>query len=244
MLLVLVCIAGAWYLGLLTGRAYERNEACCEMPPRHNLAISLREAVGLLRFPSQIGQDRWVAEKMFPGVRDGYFLDVGSAHGVVSSNTWALEQRGWTGICIDPFPGDMTGRTCQMFTKAVDSVSGRKVEFAQAGYIGGITDHLGRWKENVKDAKRVELTTVTLAEILQEAGAPAFIHFMSLDIEGAELAALQGFPFERHSLGAMAIEHNYEEPKRTQIQELLASKGYERVHTWMHDDFYLPRQKH
>jgi hypothetical protein len=46
----------------------------------------------------------------------------------------------------------------------------------------------------VKDAKTVELTTVTLGNIMQRANAPSFIHFMSLDIEGAELEALRGFP--------------------------------------------------
>jgi hypothetical protein len=39
---------------------------------------------------------------------------------------------------------------------------------------------------------------------------------MSLDIEGAELDALRGLSLDRYRFGAMAIEHNYEEPKRTQ----------------------------
>jgi hypothetical protein len=37
----------------------------------------------------------------------------------------------------------------------------------------------------------------------------------------------------------MAIDHNFEEPKRTQI-ELLNQRGYVRVHTYMQDDFYAP----
>jgi methyltransferase FkbM-like protein len=81
---------------------------------------------------------------------------------------------------------------------------------------------------------------VTLGSILQRANAPSFIHFMSLDIEGAELEALRGFPFDHYKLGSMAIEHNNEEPKRSQIEALLKSKGYTKAHTWMQDDFYLP----
>lgn len=240
-LAALIIATSAAYLGARTGRAFERNQKCCEIATVHNLRISVEEAVGLLRFPSQIGQDRWVAEKVFPGVRDGYFLDVGSWEGYKDSNTWALEQRGWTGVCVDPFPGDMTGRTCQMFKEAVDGVGGQKVAFAAAGNVGGITDHLGLWKDGVKGAQTVELTTTTLADILRRAQAPSFIHFMSLDIEGAELEALKGFPFDRYRLGALAIEHNYEEPKRTDIEQFLAAKGYVRARRWLQDDLYLPR---
>jgi len=238
---VLLCVAtAAGYFGMRVGRAFQVNQMCCQIPQRHNFAISAREALGLLKFPSQIGQDRWVAEKVFRGVTRGYFIDVGSADGFVNSNTWALEQRGWKGICVDPFPSNMAARTCQMFREAVDAEGGHKVQFAEAGELGGISNHLDRYKDLVKDAKTVELTTVTLGDILRRAHAPSFVHFMSLDIEGAELEALRGFPFDRYKLGAMAIEHNYEEPKRSEIQEFLKGKGYLRAHTWLQDDFYLP----
>ena len=92
----------------------------------------------------------------------------------------------------------------------------------------------------MKNEKTVELTTVTLRDVLQRAHAPSFIHFMSLDIEGAELEALRGFPFDQYKLGSIAIEHNDEEPKRTQIEVFLKSKGYTKSHTWLQDDFYLP----
>jgi hypothetical protein len=36
------------------------------------------------------------------------------------------------------------------------------------------------------------------------------------------------------------VEHNFEEPKRSQIQELMKSHGYERTHSWYQDDFYMP----
>ena len=241
MAIVLLGVAtAAGYFGMRVGRSFQLNQMCCEIPQRHNFVISVRERLGLLKFPSQIGQDRWVAEKVFPGVTNGYFLDVGSADGFLDSNTWALEQRGWTGICVDPFPSNMAGRTCQMFRDAVDAEGGQKVQFKAAGELGGISNYMDRWKDVVKDAKTVELTTVTLGDILRRAHAPSFIHFMSLDIEGAELEALRGFPFDAYKLGSLAIEHNYEEPKRSEIEQLLKSKGYTRARAWMQDDFYLP----
>ena len=82
---------------------------------------------------------------------------------------------------------------------------------------------------------------MTLGEILERANAPSFIHFLSLDIEGAELEALSGMPFDKYRFGAMAIEHNDEEPKRTDILKFLEENGYGRVHTYRQDDFFAPR---
>ena len=86
----------------------------------------------------------------------------------------------------------------------------------------------------------MQFTTVTLGDILERAKAPHYIHFMSLDIEGAELLALRGLPFDRYQFGAFAIEHNFESPKRSDIQRLLESHGYRRAHSFLQDDFYLP----
>src|SRR5262245_54060195 len=222
----------------------ERNRQCCQIPTRRNLSLSLREVLGLSPpFHSQIGQDKWVIETMFPGERSGFFLDVGSADGTQLSNSKALEERGWTGICIDPFPKNMEGRTCRMFKDGVFSEPGKKVRLQAAGEIGGVSDTLGALKGSAMAAPAVELTTTTLTVILEEAKAPELIHFMSLDIEGAELEALKAFPFDKHRIGAMAVEHNFEEPKRSEIQVLMMRHGYERVHSWQQDDFYAPMRQ-
>jgi FkbM family methyltransferase len=238
---VLFISLGSAYSGLRIGQQMERNRQCCQVPTRRNLPLSLREVLGMAPpFHSQIGQDKWVVETMFPGERNGFFLDVGSADGTQLSNSKALEQRGWTGICVDPFPKNMEGRSCRMFKAVVFSESGRKVRFQAAGEIGGVTDTLGALKGSAMAAPTVELTTTTLAAVLEEAEAPKLIHFISLDIEGAELEALKAFPFDTHRIGAMAVEHNFEEPKRSDIQVLMMRHGYERVHSWQQDDFYAP----
>jgi FkbM family methyltransferase len=216
------------------------NRHCCDLSFVAALNVTIQEERGTI-FPSQIGQDKWVLFKVFPGVRDGFFLDVGSADGTLVSNTKALEEHGWKGICIDPFPTNMQGRTCTMLTRVVSSVSGETIKFHPSGQLGGIADTLGKWKNAAEQAPAVEFTTVTLAELLERNHAPSFIHFMSLDIEGAELEALKGIPFDKYRFGAMAIEHNDEEPKRTDIMKFLADKGYRRSHSYEQDDFYVPR---
>jgi Methyltransferase FkbM domain len=207
--------------------------------------VSAQEIQGVATFYSQMGQDKWVSEEVFPGVKNGFFLDVGSGDGSIISNTKALEQNGWTGICIDAFPRNMQDRTCQIFKEVVFSKSGERVKFwAHPDGWGGIVDTLG----NLAGAKEsritdefpiVEVTTVTLADILERAKAPRFIHYMSLDIEGGEINALKGFPFDKYQIGALTVEHNYEEPKRSEIKALMESHGYKRVHTLDRDDCYV-----
>jgi hypothetical protein len=220
------------------------NRHCCALSWSAALHATYEEQVLGHRFPSQVGQDKWVIFGMFPGVADGFFLDVGSGEGTNLSNTKALEERGWKGICIDPFPKHMEGRTCQVFKEVVWSVPGRVVQFHTQGDLGGIEETLGRWKPEASAAPVVEFSTVTLADILERAHAPSEIAFMSLDIEGAELEALHGIPFDKYHFGAMTIEHNYEEPKRSNIIAFLSEHGYERVYTRVQDDYFAPAVRH
>jgi FkbM family methyltransferase len=246
-LVVIVLVAAAVVVmarsprGVEIRRQFEVNRACCDFSIVQALRLTAREAIGGVTYPSEIGQDKWVVAKMFPGVRDGFFLDVGSGHGTIGSNTKALEELGWTGICVDPFPTHMEGRTCRMEKVVVSSSAGQVVKFHTHSGLGGIADTLGKWKEEAAKSPAVELTTVTLADVLASGGAPPFIHFLSLDIEGAELEALRGVPFDRFRFGAMAIEHNDEEPKRSDLLKFLEERGYRRVHTFKQDDFYAPR---
>ena len=237
----LAAVAGA-YVGLKTGQMYERNNENAGTVPRlRNLVWSMKEAAGLVRFHSQSGQDRWVVHYAFPGVRDGYYVDVGSGHGVEQSNTKVLEDLGWSGICIDPFPSGMENRTCQIFKEVVYSEAGKKVSFKLAGGFGGIEETIGRHKKIkiVEGAETVELTTTTLDDILARANAPSFIHYISIDIEGAELEALKGLSLSKYKVGAFTIEHNYEEPKRTEIGQWLQSRGYRLVRSLSQDDCYI-----
>jgi len=65
---------------------------------------------------------------------------------------------------------------------------------------------------------------------------------MSMDIKRGEINALKGFPFDKYQIGVLTVEHNYQEPKRSEIKALMESHGYKRVHTSDRDDFYVPNE--
>ena len=198
-------------------------------------------AFGTSKFHSAEQQDKWIAHVVWRDIENGFYVDVGAGDGVLDSNTKALDDLGWEGICIDPFPANMDTRTAKVFKDVVYSEKGHKVKFSCAGFVGGIVDQLGYtrdWKAN-KNAKLVEFTTTTIDDILHKADAPQYIHYMSVDIEGAELEALKGIDFLQYKIGALTIEHNYEEPKRSEIRSLLESKGYRHVFGLYRDDYYV-----
>jgi hypothetical protein len=160
----LVAVAlGSGYVGLKLGARYQINAECCQLPLSRSLVVSAKEKLGLATFYSQMGQDKWVSEKVFPGVKNGFFLDVGSGDGTFMSNTKALEQKGWTGICIDPFPRNMQDRSCQIFKDVVFSKAGERVKFWAADEWGGIIDDtFGFSKDKMQkyQAPTVEAPTV------------------------------------------------------------------------------------
>src|SRR5262245_41160059 len=180
---------------------FAENRQCCQLSFMRNMRVTLSELRGRQEYFSEIGQDKWVLEKVFPGVTNGYFVDIGSGHGTIGSNSRTLEKRGWSGVCIDPFPVNMEGRTCRLFQEVVFSKPGLLIAFRTAGGLGGVDDTLGEWNQTAARAPTVNVKTVTLDDILARAGAPRFIHFVSLDIEGAELEALRAFPFDRYRVG-------------------------------------------
>jgi FkbM family methyltransferase len=238
---ILVVVADAFKLGVTFGRYYEFQRLVYELPAGANVAASFRRLLHLQKSYGQFQQDLWVALKVEGGKRNGYYVDVGSADGEEISNTYLLDQMGWKGTCIDPFPKNMKRRSCQVFTQPVFSESGKKVQFRAAGDLGGIESDLGKYKDRLSDAPLVEFVTATLDEILEKANAPKWIDYMNIDVEGAEVDVLRGLSLDRYEIGSLTIEHNYEPEKRDQIRRMLEAKGYVRVRSWEVDDWYVNR---
>jgi FkbM family methyltransferase len=174
---------------------------------------------------SQFKQDEWVLSM----TQTRFFLDVGANDGEVDNNTFELEKAGWNGICIDAHPRNHKSRKAKYVAAALAS-SERNVSFLHKDVTHGLSGiHemlLDRHKEQ-KPSDHVEVMRARkLADILDEHSAPKFIDYFSLDTEGAEYDILSSFPFYRYKFGLVTIEHNFQEPKRSMIRQLLDFHGY------------------
>ena len=238
---VLALCAIAAYLGFRAGDADARYHLVGEMiQTSDRMPAVIDYTIGRETTYALYGQDIWLLYHVYPGVTDGFFVDLGSADGEADSNTKMLETHGWSGICIDPFPSNMDHRTCRMFKEVVDSEAGRTVQFQQPGsFSGGILNYAGWWVGKDDREKTVELTTTTLGDILERGQAPSFIHYMSVDIEGAEYEALRAFPFDTYRVGALSVEHNEVQDRRAAIRRLLESHGYRLERAILDQDWYV-----
>lgn len=197
------------------------------------------------RYYSQKGQDRWLIEDVFPEKRGGYFLEIGGGNGITHSNTYILEKRyNWSGIIIEANPLQCKKiskiRKASVINVCADSME-RSVSFLNNGDLGGIVDvdtdnvpekrvALMRWRyKNI-----VQIPALSVNKILSQINAPTEIHYMSLDIEGAELRVLQGIDFNKYRIYSITVER----PTKS-VHDLLVKNGYLIIKQKMFDGFYL-----
>jgi FkbM family methyltransferase len=137
----------------------------------------------------------------FLGDKPGYFVDVGANHPQHGSQSWLLEQAGWSGILIEPQP-DLAQRLraerrAKVFAVACSSPqnAGKTMPFFLAG-SGSSLSRATMVPGAIADGT-IEVPVRTLDAVLSEAKAPAPVDFLSLDVEGHELDVLRGFSFAR-----------------------------------------------
>ena len=196
---------------------------------------------------SQLGQDLYVLS-FYQHKRNGYFIEIGANDGITLSNTYLLEKEyGWTGICAEPIPTSynklVTNRPgSHCCDKPVYRVTGEQVTFSIANtcdLYSGIDQYIGMHKKRVESNKTtITLETISLNDLLRQYHAPPHIEYLSLDTEGSEYEILRTFDFGTYTFGLIDVEHNYEEPRRTHIRDLLLSNGYEFVEENKWDDRY------
>ncbi|MEO9324927.1 FkbM family methyltransferase [Nocardioides sp. C4-1] len=181
---------------------------------------------------------------------DAYFCEFGALGGRDFSNTYLLEQVGWTGVVAEPHPSYTkalyANRRCAISTECVYDKTGETVEFhtikgrPALSTIGGFgaDDHHREVRENYVSH---QIATITLHDLFEEAGAPAVVDYLSIDTEGSEVAILRAYDFAARSIRLICVEHN--EVHRDELFEMLTAQGYERKWPDLsgHDDWYVLR---
>ena len=196
---------------------------------------------------SQLNQDINVL-KFYNNKTDGYFVEIGASDGIKISNTYLLEKEyNWKGICIEPIQEEyeklVNNRKCICENISVYSSSNLELEFAichENSLLSGLYSHIDHHKNTVDNNKKIfNSKTKTLTDILDINKSPKFIEYLSIDTEGSELEILKGIDFNKYMFGIIDIEHNYIEPRRTEIKELLFNNNYDYLKENNCDDTYI-----
>lgn len=204
---------------------------------------------------SQYGQDKLIA-KLFGHKRGGTFIEIGAFDGETLSNTALLErQYGWRGICIEPSPEPFrklkASRGCICVNAAAGAAPGQLQFEAIDGYgamLSGATatrpkPHDARieneQREHGFERRIIVVDVVRAADLLARHGITV-VDFASVDVEGAELAALEGLLSPDLTVRALAVENNYGEPD---VPRLLRDRGYVRLTVAGEDDVWRLRRE-
>jgi FkbM family methyltransferase len=178
---------------------------------------------------SQLNQDINVIN-FFHAKTKLFFIDIGANDGKTLSNTYLLEHKyKWKGICSEPLPNAFEQlckcRNVSCDNNAVFSKSGLSLDFSESNLLSGLTEYIDKY-EHAKQGNQIIVQTITLQDLLEKYKAPNIIHYFSLDTEGTEFEILKSVDFSKYTFLYINLEHNYIEPRRSEIRNLLFEKGY------------------
>ena len=198
------------------------------------------------------GNEELVIRDFFHDRRAGFFLDVGCASPIQNSNTYYLEKHlGWSGIAVDALPEYAVAwrrkrpRT-KFFNYLVTDHADSVEPFFRSEHKGissverPATGPAGR---TVK-IEEIQVPTTTLTRLLDQQGV-ARVDFLSLDIEGHEPPALDGFDIERFHPALACVEAK--PANREKLLKYFADHGYERIERYLAADltnyYFAPRNR-
>ncbi|MBX9873512.1 MAG: FkbM family methyltransferase [Beijerinckiaceae bacterium] len=158
----------------------------------------------------------------------GYFVELGANDGVAQSNTLHFERfRGWSGVLVEPTPHNFLkclktrSDRAKVFCCACTSFDYRE-RFVEIAFSNLMSTPVGLESDIADPRAHAELGHQFLApservfsfgalarplnDLLMEAGSPAWIDLLSLDVEGAEIEVLKGIDHGRYRFRYICVE--------------------------------------
>jgi len=179
----------------------------------------------------------------FDDTVQGFFVEVGANKPEEGSQTFELEQRGWSGVLVEPQPdlADELRRTrsAKVFAVACSSRrnSGSHMTLHLASGHSSFDRNLNATE--VKPHGSVDVPVSTLDQVLTQAAAPA-IDFISIDVEGHELDVLDGFDLSRWCPRLILIEDLL---LNLRLHRYLTAQGYRWMRRTQMNNWYVPAKE-
>lgn len=169
-------------------------------------------------------------------------MDVGAHDGVSINNTLFFEEEhNWTGVNIEPLPHIYTKLVenrpaCININCAVSNVDGEADFMLNEGYtemLSGLANtvddrHIKRMhnEQNVYGGAThiIKVPTKRVESICTE-NEITHIHYLSIDVEGAEFDVIKSINFDKVFIDVIGFENNYHDVSK-HIIEYLIEKGY------------------
>jgi len=177
----------------------------------------------------------------FFGGASGYFVDVGAHEPQKWSQTFHLEERGWSGILIEPQPALADKlrqqRTAKVYAVACSSPAnaGKSMMLNLAGGHSSLDPDY--FVPHMHRERAIEVPVRTLDDILNEAKAPAPLDFVSIDVESHEVEVLDGFDLAYWRPRLLLVEDHV---INLRLHRYLVSRNYKWVRRTAQNAWYVP----
>lgn len=183
----------------------------------------------------------------------GFYIDVGACDPYYDSVTKAFYDRGWRGINIEPVKHayDLVNESRPRdinLNVAVDTLKGVKKFYSidAGGGLSTINQHLAEaYQSEGRVVDVVDVHTLTLASIC-ETFVNEDIHFLKVDVEGAELSVLQSADFNKFRPWVIVVEAtkpNTQVPTHDLWETVLLASDYQFSYFDGLNRFYIANEK-
>lgn len=197
-------------------------------------------------FYSQDKQDEYLETNVFKGFKNGIFMDIGAHDGISFNNTMYFEKyNNWTGINVEPiqkiYDRLVANRPNSVnINCAVSDTNGTAEFICNSGWtemISGLKKsydprHMERLENETREKNSfteiIQVPTKRFDTLCEENNID-HIHYLSIDVEGAEWDVIQSINFDKVFIDVIGFENNYEDVSKV-IQEYLEKKGYILIH--------------
>jgi FkbM family methyltransferase len=176
---------------------------------------------------------------IFGNNHKGYYIEAGACNGIIDSNTYYFDKKQkWNGILVEP--SNLYNELCvnrptaKCFNCCIGDANKETefTEFINGGYnqLSCTSDCLEKLKDvylynkaiNESNTIKKQIQIRTLDSILDEVNAPNVIEYLSLDVEGSEVAVIDGIDFTKRKILVISAEGMWSNSK-------LETLGYKNV---------------
>lgn len=178
------------------------------------------------KIPPSLEQE--CVRSFFSNEKNGTFIDVGANDPFLESQSYHLEQLGWSGLLIEPLPNMCEllrqNRTGVVVPYACSSKENHKkilplISFGMCSTLEDKLIHTNKLKQEV-----IYIETRTLDSILEENHIKENFDLISIDVEGHEIELFKGFDIKRWRPKLVLLEDHVTTQDK---HKFMISNGYQ-----------------
>lgn len=174
-------------------------------------------------FYSQFGEDLWLYNSgLLP--EKGFFIDVGASDGITFSNTYFLERKGWSGICIEPHPTSFA--KLKRFRKHAVNAAVSNIRRSKF-FLSALSPDLSGFETSHPKDELKKVEVISLKNLIKKEKITK-IDLLSIDTEGTEIDVIESLG-DKILPDFVIIEYLTQDKENEQIPEYLMSKKYRQI---------------